>query len=78
MRNWIFGTPKGDWVSMGVPSKGEYGISKGLIYSFPVTVENGVVAVVKGLAVSDDVRRRIEVSELELLEERTTVKGLLG
>ncbi|MCH2666452.1 MAG: malate dehydrogenase [Deinococcales bacterium] len=78
MRNWIFGTPKGDWVSMGVPSKGEYGISKGLIYSFPVTVENGVVAVVKGLAVSDDVRRRMEVSELELLEERTTVKGLLG
>lgn len=65
-------------MSMGVPSKGEYGISKGLIYSFPVTVENGVVAVVKGLAVSDDVRRRMEVSELELLEERTTVKGLLG
>ena len=78
MRNWVFGTPKSDWVSMGVASKGEYGISDGLIYSFPVTVKDGVVAIVEGLAVSEDIRRRMKTSELELLEERAAIKDLLG
>jgi malate dehydrogenase len=78
MRDWIFGTPDGDWISMGVPSRGEYGISTGLMYSFPVTVENGTITVVEGLEISDDVRRRMEKSELELLEERSSIENLLG
>lgn len=41
MRTWALGTPKGDWVSMAIPSDGSYGIKKGIIYSFPVTCEKG-------------------------------------
>src|ERR687892_2633074 len=41
VRDWVRGTPDGDWVSMGVPSDGSYGIKEGVIYSYPVTCKNG-------------------------------------
>ena len=41
VRSWVQGTPDGDWVSMGIPSDGRYGIAEGLIYSYPVTINNG-------------------------------------
>jgi malate dehydrogenase len=77
MRDWMSGTGEGDWVSMAVPSRGEYGVVEGLIYSFPVTVANGRVSIVEGLQPSKDVRERMKVTEAELLEEREAVSGLL-
>ena len=53
MQDWIFGTREGDWVSMGVPSDGSYGIPSGVIYSFPVTCQNGRYQIVDGLKIND-------------------------
>ena len=77
MRDWVQGTPDGDWVSMAVPSQGQYGISEGVIYSFPVTIEGGRAQVVEGLEPSADVRERMKRTEAELLEEREAVANLL-
>jgi len=76
MRNWALGTPEGDWVSMGVLSDGSYGIESGLVYSFPVTVANGGVNIVKGLDINDFSMQRMRLSEAELKEERDAVKHL--
>jgi malate dehydrogenase len=78
MRDWALGTPEDDWVSMAIPSDGHYGVGAGLMYSFPVTVRDGRISVVEGLAVDDGIRRRMAASEEELLEERDAVAHLLG
>ena len=77
VRDWVYGTPDGDWVSMAVPSQGQYGVNKGVIYSFPVTVKGGRVQIVEGLEPSADVRERMKRTESELLEERQAVADLL-
>ena len=77
MRNWVFGTPNDDWVSMAVPSDGSYGIEEGVFYSYPVTVENGSVHVVQGLETNAFSRERMAATEAELKEERDAVKHLL-
>lgn len=76
MRNWALGTPEGDWVSMGVLSDGSYGIETELVYSYPVTVTNGEVNIVKGLDISDFSLQRMQLSEAELREERDAVRHL--
>ncbi|MDP3008545.1 MAG: malate dehydrogenase [Methylococcales bacterium] len=76
MRTWAFGTDEGDWVSMGVLSDGSYGIEKGLVYSFPVTVINGKVSIVKGLAINDFSKQKMRATEIELKEEREAVQHL--
>ncbi|GAB2290498.1 hypothetical protein Dimus_024775, partial [Dionaea muscipula] len=48
VHDWILGTSKGTWVSMGVCSDGSYGIEPGLIYSFPVTCRKGQWSIVQG------------------------------
>lgn len=78
MRDWMLGTPAGDWVSMAIVSDGHYDVAPGLMYSFPVTVSDGVVRVVEGLSISDAVRQRMKVSERELQEERAAVAHLIG
>ena len=78
MRDWFLGTAAGDWVSMAIHTDGAYGVGAGLMYSFPVTVKDGVVSVVDGLDVSDDVRERMLASEQELLEERAAVEHLFA
>jgi len=77
MRDWALGTADGEWVSMSIPSQGHYGIAKGLIYSFPVTVKDGVISVVEGLECSDFITERMKASEAELLEEKAAVEHLL-
>jgi malate dehydrogenase len=77
MRSWALGTREGDWVSMGIPSRGHYGIAEGIVYSYPVTVEGGVIEVVEGLACNEDVSARMRASEQELLEERAAVEDLI-
>ncbi|PAN39456.1 hypothetical protein PAHAL_7G244100 [Panicum hallii] len=71
MRDWILGTPKGMWVSMGVYSDGSYGVPEGIFYSFPVTCEKGEWSIVQGLQVDDFARSKMELSANELDEERS-------
>jgi malate dehydrogenase len=78
MRTWFLGTTEGDWTSMGVPSDGSYGIKDGLIYSYPVTCRNGDYSIVQGLAIDDFSRKRMDLTEAELREEREGVKELLA
>jgi malate dehydrogenase len=76
VRNWVLGTPAGDWVSMSVPSDGSYGVPEGLISSFPCTCANGDYSIVQGLDIDAFSRARIDASVAELLEERDAVKEL--
>jgi malate dehydrogenase len=78
IRTWALGTAEGDWVSMGVPSDGSYGIPAGVIYSYPVTCRNGEYQIVQGLPIDEGSRKRMSVTENELKEEREGVKDLLG
>ena len=78
MRTWVQGTPEGDWVSMAIPSTGDYGIETGLVYSFPVTCSGGKYTVVGDLAINPLSKERMQVTEAELREERDGVKELLG
>ena len=75
MRDWVLGT--NDWVSMGMISKGDYGIAEGLMYSFPVTCSNGSYEVVQGLNQDNFSVEMMKETEKELLEEREAVKDLL-
>lgn len=78
IRNWIYGTGDGDWVSMGIPSDGSYDIPEGVIYGYPVTCKNGKYEIVKGLDISDFSRSRMQATLKELHEERDSIKHLLG
>ena len=78
MRNWVYGTPDGDWVSMGIPADGSYGIAEGVMYGYPCMCKNGKIEIVKGLDVSDFSRARMQATLKELQEERDGVKHLLG
>jgi malate dehydrogenase len=76
MRDWVNGTPDGDWVSMSVPSDGSYGVPEGLISSFPCTTENGEWSIVQDLEIDDYSRGKIDASAAELAEERDAVREL--
>jgi malate dehydrogenase len=78
VRTWALGTPANDWVSMGVPSDGSYGIPEGVIYSYPVTTRNGEYSIVQGLSIDEASRKRMDATLKELQEERDGVKDLLG
>jgi len=81
VRDWMLGTPAGDWVSMGVCSDGAYGVAEGLISGFPVTTAaGGHYRVVPDLEIDAFSRSRIDASVGELIEERDAVGelGLLG
>ncbi|MDT8406718.1 MAG: malate dehydrogenase [Methylococcales bacterium] len=78
MQTWIAGTPDDDWISMAVASDGSYGISKGLMFSFPVQIRQGRYEIVQGLSISDFSRQHLQRSERELQEEYQAVKHLLS
>jgi malate dehydrogenase len=73
---WVNGTADGDWVSMGIPSDGSYGVAEGLISSFPVTTKDGKYEIVQGLDINEFSRARIDASVKELEEEREAVRSL--
>jgi len=77
IHDWVMGTPDGDWVSMGIPSDGSYGIPAGVIYGFPVTCRGGRYEIVQGLAINEFSRSRMDATYKELTEERDGVKDLL-
>jgi malate dehydrogenase len=78
MHSWALGTAEGDWVSMGIPSDGSYGIAPGVIYGYPVTVNDGKYTIVQHLSVSDFSRARMDATEKELREERAGVEHLFA
>ncbi len=75
IRDWVAGTT--DWVSMGIPSDGSYGIPEGLIFGYPVTVSGGKYEIVKGLEHGDFAKAKIAATQKELTEERAAVEHLL-
>jgi malate dehydrogenase len=77
MRLWTQGTAEGDWTSMAVASDGSYGIEPGVMYSYPVTCENGEYKIVQGLDIDDFSREKMDATERELREEREGIKDLL-
>jgi malate dehydrogenase len=76
VRDWLSGTPSGDWVSMAVPSDGSYGVAEGVLSGFPVTCRGGGYEIVQGLEIDAFSRARIDKSVGELLEERAAVEDL--
>ncbi len=77
MRTWAQGTDANDWVSMGVYSDGSYGITEGLIYSFPCTCADGDWKIVQGLDINDFSRAKMTATEDELKKEKAGVAHLL-
>ncbi len=77
MRDWALGT-NGDWVTMGVPSDGSYGIPEGIQYGMPVTCAGGEYKIVQGLEIDAASRARMDKTLKELTDERDAVAHLLG
>jgi malate dehydrogenase len=76
VRDWVLGTPEGDWVSMGVPADGSYGIEEGVVAGYPCQCRDGDWKVVEGLEIPEFSRQRIDATAAELREEREAVSGL--
>jgi len=70
INDWLYGTPKDEFITMGIASDGSYGIPKGIVSSMPVICKDGDYEIVKGLKFDDDIKKRIEISVDELVEER--------
>ena len=77
IRDWVLGS-NGNWVSMGVPSDGSYGIPEGVVYGFPTVCANGEYKIVQGLDISPFARARLDKTLQELQEEAAAVKHLLA
>ena len=77
VRTWVHGSADGDWVTMGVPADGGYGIPEGVIYGQPVQCRDGRYQVVQGIEISDFSRKRMEATLKELHEERDGIRHLL-
>ena len=76
MRDWALGS-NGDWVTMGVPSNGEYGIPKDVMFGYPVTTSGGKYKIVEGLAIDAFSQDCIDKTLAELRAEQDGVKHLL-
>ena len=76
MHDWALGS-KGKWVTMGIPSDGQYGIPKDVIFGFPVTTEGGEYTLVEGLAIDEFSQSCINKTLAELQGEQDGVKHLL-
>ena len=74
MKDWLNGTS--EWVSMSVPSDGSYGVTTGIVSSFPCTVTDGEYKIVEGIELNDFSKERIAASVARLESERDQVKEL--
>jgi malate dehydrogenase len=77
VRDWVLGT-NGKIVTMGIPSNGEYGIPKDVMFGFPVTTANGKYEIVQGLEIDEYSQGKINITLKDLQEEQDGVKHLLG
>lgn len=78
MRSWALGTPEGEWVSMGIPADGSYGIEPGVIYGYPCTCKDGKYEIVQGLDINEFSRAKMDATDAELREERAAVEHLFS
>ena len=78
VHDWVFGTKKDDWTSMGIPSNGSYGIPEGVIYSYPVVCENGSYKIFQGLEINEFSKKKMKITYEELVEERALISHLLN
>ncbi|KAK4544808.1 hypothetical protein RGQ29_032979 [Quercus rubra] len=78
MSDWVLGTPKGTWVSMGVYSDGSYGIPKDIIYSFPVKCEKGKWSIVKGLKIDEFSRAKMDATAKDLIDKKEVAHSCLN
>ena len=76
VRDWVLGSPDGDWVSMAIPSDGSYGIEAGVFCGHPCTCSDGTYEIVQGLEIDGFSRSRIDATVNELREEREAVRAL--
>ena len=76
MRDWALGTGD-EWVTMGVPSQGWYGVPEGIVFGYPVTCTNGEYTVVDGLGMDAFSREKMQATLAELQGERDAVQSLL-
>jgi malate dehydrogenase len=76
MRDWALGT-NGGWVTMGIPSNGEYGIPKDVMFGYPVTCTGGQYKIVEGLPIDEFSQGCIDKTLAELIGEQDGVKHLL-
>lgn len=74
MRDWVAGTPEGDWTSVALESDGSYGVPEGVVCSFPCRSVDGRWEIVQGLELSDDQQERLTATVEELQTEWKTVK----
>jgi malate dehydrogenase len=77
IRDWVQGTPSGNWVSMGIPADGSYGIPEGVMFGYPVTCSGGKYEIVQGLQHNDFAKSKIAATHKELMEERAAIEHLL-
>ncbi|MEP6559194.1 MAG: malate dehydrogenase [Burkholderiales bacterium] len=76
MRDWALGS-NGKWVTMGVPSNGDYGIPKDVMFGFPVIAKDGKYEIVKGLEIDEFSQQRIDRTLKELTDEQAGVAQLI-
>jgi malate dehydrogenase len=76
MRDWALGS-NGKWVTMGIPSDGQYGIPKDIMFGFPVTTAGGEYTLIEGLPIDAFSQERINITLKELQEEQQGVAHLL-
>lgn len=75
IRDWVLGSS--DWVTMGVPSDGSYGIPEGIVFGFPCECKDGKYSIVQGLDIDDYSREKINITLKELTDEADAVKDML-
>ena len=75
VHDWVLGSS--DWVTMGVPSDGSYGIPEGVVFGFPCECKNGQFKIIQGLAIDEYSQGKINITLKELEDERAAVADML-
>ena len=75
VRDWVLGSD--DWVTMGVPSDGSYGIPTGIVYGFPCECKGGSYKIIQGLEIDEYSREKMDKTLKELTDEAEAVKSML-
>ncbi|MCO6507437.1 MAG: malate dehydrogenase [Snodgrassella sp.] len=76
IHDWVIGSDD-EWVTMGVPSDGSYGIPEGIVFGFPMTCKNGEYTIIKDLPIDEFSQERINQTLAELEEEKAEISSLL-
>ena len=75
VRDWVLGSD--EWVTMGVPSDGSYGIPEGIVFGFPCECKDGGYKIIQGLEIDAYSQEKIAITLKELTDEADAVKGML-